>query len=447
MDIVAIVKRSPFIFPLACIATAAMMFVSEGSYWQSVDAMNEMENRQTARVAIVGLAQSILDAETGQRGYLLTDRKEYLEPYSVALSDIEDVFVVLERHYGPDPDARAALGQLRGLTQTRMAELARVMQMHQSGDVQGAREQIFSGAGRRDMNAIRSTSESLLAVETMRVAASRDGLYRTMMLSRIGVATLSAISLLGLYFFLRQSATLKARDTEIRRLAQSDHDRLEREVRERTAELTELTHHLQTAREDERSRLARNLHDDLGSLLTSAKLDAARIKPRIAVKAPEALELLTHLVGTLNSSVALGRRIIEDLRPSALVNLGLLPTLEILAREFTAQSGVAVLTELEPAALNASAELMVYRLVQEAFTNIVKYAQAHQVWLTVQSRGGNLEVCVRDDGVGFDAHARPGSRYGLLGMRYRVQAEGGQLAVTSKPGQGTQVLARLPLAA
>ncbi len=447
MDIVAIVKRSPFIFPLACIATAAMMFVSEGSYWQSVGAVVEIGERQAARVAIIDLTQSILDAETGQRGYLLTDRKEYLEPYTVALRDIEEAFVLLERHYGPDPDARAALGQLRRLTQTRMAELARVMQMHQSGDVQGSREQIFSGAGRRDMNAIRSTSERLLAVETMRVAASRDGLYKTMMLSRIGVATLSAISLLGLYFFLRQSAILKARETELKRLAQSDHDRLEREVRERTAELTELTQHLQTAREDERSRLARNLHDDLGSLLTSAKLDAARIKPRIATKAPEALELLAHLVGTLNSSVALGRRIIEDLRPSALVNLGLLPTLEILAREFTAQSGVAVVTELEPVALAPGAELMVYRLVQEAFTNIVKYAQARQVWLTVLSRGNNVEVCVRDDGVGFEVHAQSNSRYGLLGMRYRVQAEGGRLEVSSTPGQGTQVLARIPLAA
>ena len=214
-------------------------------------------------------------------------------------------------------------------------------------------------------------------------------------------------------------------------------------MRARTAELTE---RLQTAREDERHRLARNLHDDLGSLLTSAKLDAARIKPRIASKAPEALELLAHLVATLNSSVALGRRIIEDLRPSALVNLGLLPTLEILAREFTVQSGVPVATELEPVTLQPTCELMVYRLVQEAFTNITKYAKAHQVWLTVQLRGEVLEVCVRDDGVGFDTDARSGSQYGLLGMRYRVQAEGGRLEITSSPGQGTRVLARLAIA-
>ena len=118
-------------------------------------------------------------------------------------------------------------------------------------------------------------------------------------------------------------------------MVQAERDRLEVEVIQRTAQLTELTQHIQTAREDERHRLARNLHDDLGALLTSAKLDAARIKSRISTAAPEALELLAHLVGTLNSGIALGRRIIEDLRPSALSNLGLAATLEILAREFT----------------------------------------------------------------------------------------------------------------
>ena len=134
--------------------------------------------------------------------------------------------------------------------------------------------------------------------------------------------------------------------------------------------MTELTQHLVTAREDERNRLARNLHDDLGSLLTSAKLDAARIRSRLTGTTPETLELLSHLVGTLNSGIALGRRIIEDLRPSALSNLGLVATLEILAREFADHSGVDVQCALEPVDLDVDAELMVYRLVQEAITNI-----------------------------------------------------------------------------
>jgi signal transduction histidine kinase len=264
------------------------------------------------------------------------------------------------------------------------------------------------------------------------------------MINRVGVAALSAASLLALFLYLRQSTALDRHQQELKRQVQAERDRLEVEVAQRTAQLVELTDHLQTAREDERNRLARNLHDELGALLTSAKLDAARIRSRLAGAAPEALERLAHLVDTLNSSIALGRRIIEDLRPSTLGNLGLVATLDILTREFAQQSGIEVHCTLAPVKLEATAELVIYRLVQEAITNITKYAKARKVWVTLRSGGGNVEVSVRDDGVGFDTGAKPQSAYGLVGMRYRVEAEGGTLALVSAPGQGTSIRVTLP---
>ncbi|MEY2689394.1 MAG: hypothetical protein RL375_3593, partial [Pseudomonadota bacterium] len=108
----------------------------------------------------------------------------------------------------------------------------------------------------------------------------------------------------------------------------ADNRRLETLVALRTRQLTELTHHLQTAREDERARLARDLHDELGALLTSAKFDAARLRARLGAGAPEALERLAHLTQTLDSVIALKRRITEDLRPSSLDHLGLVVTLD-----------------------------------------------------------------------------------------------------------------------
>ena len=251
------------------------------------------------------------------------------------------------------------------------------------------------------------------------------------------------ISLLALFMYWRQRSMIDKLRQELQRTIQAGRDRLETEVSLRTVQLTELTHHLQTAREDERHRLARNLHDDLGALLTSAKLDAARIKSRLADRAPEALELLAHLVSTLNSGIALGRSIIEDLRPSALSNLGLVATLEILTREFAEISGVEVHCELEPVELEVSAELMVYRLVQEAITNITKYARAQNVWVRLATDNGQVEVSVRDDGVGFDTRVQPRSAYGLVGMRFRVEAEGGTMALLSAPGQGTLIQVKL----
>lgn len=444
MDVFKVVKRYPIVFPLASAATAAMVFISEGSYWQSVGTLDEMGAAGSAHMSILALQRSILDAETGQRGYLLTSREEYLQPYANALKKIDESFLVLDRYYSKEPESRDALRKLHALTETRLSELAVTIRLHEEGKGRAATEIVLSDIGKEQMDAIRTISAELLEHETRHVAANRDDLYQTLRLNRISVVLLSALSLLALFMVLRQSFALERRQKEQRRLVQAERDRLESEVKHRTAQLTELTHHLQTAREDERHRLARDLHDELGALLTSAKLDAARIKSRLAGTAPEALALLAHLVETLNGGIALGRRIIEDLRPSALSNLGLVATLEILAREFAEHSGVEVHCALEPVELKATAELTFYRLVQEAITNITKYARAGHVWVSLAAHEDYVEISIRDDGVGFDITVPPSSAYGLVGMRFRVEAQGGTLVVVSSPGRGTLIQARLP---
>lgn len=233
---------------------------------------------------------------------------------------------------------------------------------------------------------------------------------------------------------------------ESSRLAEVEAARLEQAVAQRTAQLTELAQHLQIAREDERARLARDLHDELGSLLTSAKLDAARIRARLAGSAPEVLVRLAHLVDMLDRVIAFKRTITEVLMPSSLGHLGLVATLEILAREFGEASGVEVHCNLAPVALEPAAELTIYRLVQEAVNNIGKHAQAGHVWIGLAAAGDQVEVTVRDDGIGFLDQTRPGRSYGLVGMRFRVEAERGTLSVSSQFGQGTLVRARLPQA-
>ncbi len=265
----------------------------------------------------------------------------------------------------------------------------------------------------------------------------------------MALALLLAMTMAGAFalLWLRRQASALARQVQVQQgLLQAQRDRLEIEVAQRTAQLTELTHHLQTAREDERHRLARDLHDELGSLLTAAKLDAARLRARLGDSAPEAQERLAHLVVQLNSGIALGRRIIEDLRPSTLAHLGLPATLEILANEFAERSGLALHCALAPVPLDPRAELVLYRVVQESVTNITKYAQARQVWISLAPEGREVALTVRDDGVGFDSGQSRRSAFGLLGMRYRVEAEGGTLAVRSAPGQGTQVRVCLPAA-
>lgn len=443
MDVLKVVKPGRIVFPLACVAAVAMVVISEASYWQSVETINDLGAMGTARTQLQDLQRNLVEVETGQRGYLLTGRKEYLQPYDKALREIDESIHFLDLYLDKEPRSKEMLVQFRRLTETRLSELALTIRLYQEGKFEMSKEIVLTDIGREKMDAIQTLGLELRKIEGLKVQSSRDDLYRTLMLSRFGMAALSAISLLALVMYLRQTFALKRQQQELQRIVQVERDRLEIEVAQRTAQLTELTHHLQTAIEDERNRLARNLHDDLGALLTSAKLDAARIKSRLAGTAPEALELLVHLVETLNSGIALGRRIIEDLRPSALSNLGLVATLEILVREFSEHTGVEVHCMLEPVELEASAELTVYRLVQEAITNITKYAKAKNVWVSLAALNGRVDVSVRDDGVGFDTTVPPNSAYGLLGMRFRVEAEGGTLTLVSAPGQGTLIQARL----
>jgi signal transduction histidine kinase len=437
-------RRSAFAFPLVALAAVAMLLISESSYWRAKESMDELGRLGAARTAIQSLHRSMVDAESGQRGYLLTRNPEYLTPYRDASEEVRASMHTLREHFKDRPAKAEQIKELDELVQTKMSELEVTIGLAEETKEEQLRELLGSGIGKEKMDTIRTLSVQLLADETNKVTVGRNDVYDTLMLNRIGVGAMTALSLLALFLYLRQTRTLEAQREEQRLAIQAERDQLEREIGRRTAQLIELARHLQTAREDERHRLARELHDELGALLTAAKLDAARLKSRIAALAPEALERLNHLIETLNSGIALKRRIIEDLRPSALSNLGLLAALDILAREFAERSGIAVEQRLEPVVLTQSAELTVYRLVQESLTNVGKYAKARRVSIELQVNGSNVCVGVGDDGVGFDPEAAQASSHGLFGMRYRVEAENGHLEIDSAPGRGTRIRAVLP---
>ena len=446
MDVVTVIKRSPVVFPLACIAAVALVLISEGSYWQSISGLQDLTSGRDARERVLGLERSLLDAETSQRGYLLTQNKDYLVPYDAEIANIESAFKSLEAYYRDGRAESAVLRQLHKAAGAKLSELALTIRLQNDGRRDAVTDLLRSNIGKEQMEEVRALSAKLLALSSESLVDIRWELRRTLMLSRTGMALLAALSLLSLYLYLRHTTQHELHQRELQRLIQFERDGLQTEVALRTSELSELTKHLLTAREDERARLARDLHDELGALLTSAKLDAARIRSRLAGTAPEALDRLAHLVETLNSSIALGRRIIEDLRPSTLSNLGLVAALDILAREFTELSGIEVVCTLSPVQLDPDTELVVYRVVQEAITNISKYAKAHQVWLDLDQAGDTVHVSVRDDGVGFDSARKVNSTFGLMGMRFRVEAEGGTLQLTTAPEQGTRLLVTLPSA-
>ena len=337
--------------------------------------------------------------------------------------------------------------RLEALADEKLSEMATTLQLRQQGNGEAWRELLLSNIGQEKMDTMRLMSNALLKAETEKVQRNQESIYQTLLLNRLGVTAMTALSLLALFMYLRQSAALDRQRAQQQEVVQVERDRLEVEVTSRTAQLKELALHLQTVREDERRHLARELHDELGALLTAAKLDAARLKSRLGVTTPEVSQRMAHLNEALNSGIALKRRIIEDLRPSSLSNLGLIAALEILIREFRSRVDIEVVSDLQPVHLSASADLTVYRLVQEALTNIAKYAKATELSVRVGRRGEQVEVQVGDNGIGFDTSVARIATHGLMGMKFRVESENGVMTIDSAPGRGTLIVALLPVTA
>lgn len=430
---------------IAIIAAVLMASINEAGYVRSLKALDALTQTQNTRAKINQLMQQILDAETGLRGYLLTGENRYLDPYSSATLAINGTMDELRKIFVLDPSDLATFSPLARQVERKMSEMELSLRLYRQGNDDAWRFVMFTDIGMENMDAIRGYSQTLLTGIEKQSERNVKDIEHTLSLSRIGIATVTVLGILGFFMYLRQAHLLQLANQREQEIQRDERNRLEEIVRERTATLTELATHLQQVREDERGHLARELHDELGSLLTAAKLDVARLKSKIDANAPEVAERITHLISTLNSGIALKRRIIEDLRPSSLSNLGLSTALEILTREFSERSGIDVESNLEQVDLPESTQLTVYRVVQESLTNIGKYAKAHHVIVTVHNYPTYVAVQIQDDGEGFEtASMRPNS-HGLAGMRHRVEAAGGRLTVSSQISKGTTVSAVIPL--
>ena len=221
----------------------------------------------------------------------------------------------------------------------------------------------------------------------------------------------------------------------------------EQALRRSKEELQELGAAAHMTREQEKSRIARELHDELGQLLTMLQMDVAWCKEKLPPGNEAFAAKVDRMAALLKSTIAATRRIAADLRPLMLDDLGLVPSIEWLVENFTQRTGIACeLTlerrELELSKAQASA---VFRIVQESLTNVAKHARAAHADISIERDDGTLVVRIEDDGVGFSPQApRKPNSFGLLGLRERASLLGGDVTVTSAPGEGTIVEVRLP---
>lgn len=428
---------------LAALAALALVGINEAGYRQSHRALAAIGQAQQERLVLNTLVQKILEAESGQRGYLLTGDARYSDPYERALNEIEEKLAILRASYAGRAVETAHLTDLADHISRKRSEMAMSVRLRREGNEEAWKFVITTDVGAQEMDAIREQANELIAISNQALMQGQSQIANALRFARIGIGLVALAGLFAFYLYLRQSHALRQADLRQQEALERERNALEDEVRERTATLAELATHLQQVRETERGFLARELHDELGSLLTAAKLDVARLKSRLS-ESPEAAQRLLHLNDLLNSGIALKRRIIEDLRPSSLSNLGLIASLEILGREFAERTSVEVEMVLEPVVLGEADQLTVYRMVQESLTNISKYAQATEANIVMKNNGNHVVVEVADNGRGFDTEDSRATSHGLAGMKHRVEAAKGKLTIKSMPGQGTRLVVMLP---
>jgi signal transduction histidine kinase len=253
--------------------------------------------------------------------------------------------------------------------------------------------------------------------------------------------------LVGLQRLLRRYVAARAAAEKALRQA---NEQLNREVEERTSELTDLSRHLIRVAEEEKAKLARELHDTLGSNLTAISMDLNWVAKRLPDARDDLRDRLQRALRMLTETVELKHQVIEGLRPSHLDNLGLTFAMRTHCKEFSRLTGmpcsVEVLEDFDD--LDPALSIVLYRVVQEALTNVMKHAQAKQVQVSLRREDGGLRLRIRDDGVGFaDGSSTRRASHGLIGMRERVRQVGGSFRVANADGAGALLEVFIPVGA
>ncbi|APA89648.1 response regulator (plasmid) [Paraburkholderia sprentiae WSM5005] len=220
----------------------------------------------------------------------------------------------------------------------------------------------------------------------------------------------------------------------------------EQELVESREQLRELSAYMEAIREEERKRIAMEIHDELGQLLTALKMDVSLLKMRIADD-PEATKKADDMRELVESTISMVRNVASHLRPAAL-NFGIVSALEWLVDDFNRRNAIACELRIEGGepVLSDPHATAVFRIVQASLTNVARHADATRVEVMLISTAARLELHVRDDGRGFDLQsARRDYSYGLLGMNERARMIGGSLSIDSDPGAGTTVSINVPL--
>jgi signal transduction histidine kinase len=423
------------------------------------------EHSRGVMADILRVQSTMYEDESAQRGFLYTQRVDYLAPLNDNVGKITTTLTKLHDLVADDPTQQKSVDQVLALVTTRINLQNKTIAAQQMGDTKAAFALVNSDQGETLMAEIdKEVSRFLVREEKLRQERTQKGV-EILLAIRWGFAIILFINammiLVGAVTITRSLAREIVRDRKD--VVQHDEREAAEQVRhderkavaatefvQRAGELRALSAHLLRVQEEERRNIARELHDELGGTLSAIKLDIIMGRDA-AVKHSDVKSVarFQRALAAVDSAVKFVRHLIEDLRPTLLDNLGLEAALRALTTQFSERLGCECVISLPKGELNLTAaqSTTVYRVCQEALTNVMKYANAKRVTISLTSDGVQWKLLFTDDGVGLDATKQyRAMSHGLLGMRERIVALAGTFDIRGPAGLGTTLDATFPVA-
>jgi signal transduction histidine kinase len=437
--------------PFLIIGFLAALFFLTGAGQERLQEAGERLQKSALREHVIDELQiSVARAIATQRGFLLTGDQKYSKGYDRNVADVEPRLERLRLAYaGSDPDL-AELRTLHVLIGKRLADLAMILAIQEAQGTAAAIALIKTSVGSDTGEAINDILEQLHSSESQEHIAAAAHWSESLALSRwITLAgTVFNMLLVGIaarlvYMDMRRR-TLQTEDLRDQKL------QLEREAEDRNRELVELSTHLQNMSEREKAGLARELHDELGGLLVGARMDISWAEQHLTEKDSDLKQRLHRVQQNLSAGVDLKRRIIEELRPTLLDNVGLFAALRWQLKETCGRAGLQCVESYpdEEPRLTSETSIALFRIAQEAFTNILKHSGAKSMDITLDVDEDAILMKISDDGKGMPSGRLTDiASHGLASMRHRVRALGGRLDFRNSASGGTTLLVRIPVSA
>jgi len=440
------------LFPLGLgvIVSMAILVFAEIGYQRLEVANRQSTGALEIEARLNDLVALVADAETGQRGYLLTGDPTYLQPYKAAEAHLEAAIGELRESVLNEgtPPQRDRMSRLQSLVGRKFNEMEATLALNEKSGREAAFQLIDTGIGRRTMDEIRKEAAEMSKELRTSITTGTSRWRRDIEFARVGMAAMTVFTvalLLVVWMLTRREISLRESQ---RMRSVEEQSRLESVVSDRTGELTELLNYVQAVREEEKSTLARDIHDELGGILVGAKMDVAWAADHTKERDPAVAAKLDRALKMLDQGVEIKRRVIEELRPTLLDNLGLSAALDWQVRQTCDRAGLKYDMELGEIEGDVPPPIAIalYRIVQEGLTNIVKYARARNVSVELERTEKGLHLMIRDDGVGLPTGAETNRlSHGISGMRQRIRALNGEFRIHGRHGQGTTIDVTIPL--